>query len=431
MKGLITLLPVKAPRLSRAGGVALGHALDLGLRRGPAAQCLDLVAPVRGGELLDEGVLGRHDGIGHAEAGVGARREDAQAEVRTALDREVELGPFGAPDPVALHDLGPFGPLEVVEGVEELVGVPGDPEEPLLEIAFDHEITRALTGAVGQHLLVGQHRLAPRAPVHRRLGAVGQTGLPEPQEDQLGPLDVPGIVAVHLPPPVVDGTEPGQRRLELGDPGVGEDPRVRARLDGGVLGRQAEGIEADGAEDALSEHRLVANDQVTKGVVAHVPLVGGARGVGVHAQRVELLAGVVVVDLVRAVLGPVALPLELHRVDVIGACHATRVGDGLERPDQRGRECRAHGARASVVSDRVRSLRSGPPPSRGGRSRLLALTSATGGVAQLVERLTGSQEVRGFKSHRLHQILYDLHRVSGAVRPGSGTPHSPRVSGSQ
>ena len=29
--------------------------------------------------------------------------------------------------------------------------------------------------------------------------------------------------------------------------------------------------------------------------------------------------------------------------------------------------------------------------------------SHLGGVAQLVERLTGSQEVRGFKSHRLHQ----------------------------
>ena len=29
--------------------------------------------------------------------------------------------------------------------------------------------------------------------------------------------------------------------------------------------------------------------------------------------------------------------------------------------------------------------------------------SSYGGVAQLVERLTGSQEVRGFESHRLHR----------------------------
>ena len=38
-------------------------------------------------------------------------------EVGSALDREVELGALGATDPVALHDLGPLGPLQVVEGV--------------------------------------------------------------------------------------------------------------------------------------------------------------------------------------------------------------------------------------------------------------------------------------------------------------------------
>ena len=118
-------------------------------------------------------------------------------------------------------------------------------------------------------------------------------------------------MAVHLPPPVVDGTETGQGGLQLGDPRLGEDPRVRARLDGGVLGRQAEGVEADGAEHALAQHGLVANDQVTEGVVAHVPLVRRPRRVGVHAQRVELLPGIVVVDLVGAVLRPVALPLAL------------------------------------------------------------------------------------------------------------------------
>jgi hypothetical protein len=31
--------------------------------------------------------------------------------------------------------------------------------------------------------------------------------------------------------------------------------------------------------------------------------------------------------------------------------------------------------------------------------------SRYGGVAQLVERLTGSQEVRGFESHRLHSVM--------------------------
>ena len=32
------------------------------------------------------------------------------------------------------------------------------------------------------------------------------------------------------------------------------------------------------------------------------------------------------------------------------------------------------------------------------------MAARPGGVAQLVERLTGSQEVRGFESHRLHVV---------------------------
>ena len=72
-----------------------------------------------------------------------------------------------------------------------------------------------------------------------------------------------------------------------------------------------------GAEDALALHGLVANDQVTEGVVADVPLVRRPRRVGVHAQRVELLPRVVVGDLVGALVDPVTLPLALHRIDVI------------------------------------------------------------------------------------------------------------------
>ena len=74
------------------------------------------------------------------------------------------------------------------------------------------DVAGALAGAVGQDLLVGQHGLAPGAPVDRRHGAVGQAGLPEAQEDELAPLDVAGVVAVHLAAPVVDGAEAPERR---------------------------------------------------------------------------------------------------------------------------------------------------------------------------------------------------------------------------
>jgi hypothetical protein len=44
---------------------------------------------------------------------------------------------------------------------------------------------------------------------------------------------------------------------------------------------------------------------------------------------------------------------------------------------------------------------SGEPPNTV-LTREVVVSPSLGGVAQLVERLTGSQEVRGFEPHRLH-----------------------------
>ena len=200
---------------------------------------------------------------------------------------------------------------------------------------FD-QVARALAGAVGQDLLVGQHGLAARAPVDRGDGAVGQARLPEPEEDQLGPVDVGGVVAVHLPAPVVDGTQAEEGGLELGDAGFGEGPRMGPGPDGGVLGREAERVEAERAEHALAQHGLVADGQVAEGVVPHVPLVGRARRVGVHAQRVVLLPRIVVVDPVGAFVLPVALPLLLNCNDVERPGHPTRVGEAIGVPERSG-----------------------------------------------------------------------------------------------
>ena len=164
--------------LAQRGGVALGHALDVGGGRRPGAQLVDGLPLVGGGQLVHERVLGGHDGIGHAEAGVGPGREDPDRHAGAALDGEVELGALGPADPVALHGLGPLGPLEVVEGLEELVGVLGDAEEPLLQVALLDDVARAVAGAVGQHLLVGQHGLAAGAPVDRGQRPVGQARPP-------------------------------------------------------------------------------------------------------------------------------------------------------------------------------------------------------------------------------------------------------------
>ena len=138
-----------------------------------------------GDQFLDQGVLGGQHGVGHAEARVGSRGEDLELVVG-ALHLHPELGALTAADPVALHRLEPLGPIQPVEVVEQLLGVVGDLEEPLLEVALLDDVAAALARAVGQHLLVGQHRVAARAPVDRGVGPVGQALFEKAQEDRLG-----------------------------------------------------------------------------------------------------------------------------------------------------------------------------------------------------------------------------------------------------
>ena len=69
------------------------------------------------------------------------------------------------------------------------------------------QIAGALAGAVGENLLVGQDRLAARAPVDRGVGPIGEAGGQEALEDDLVPPHVLGVVAADLAAPVVDGAD--------------------------------------------------------------------------------------------------------------------------------------------------------------------------------------------------------------------------------
>ena len=148
--------------------------------------------------------------------------------IPSSSQRKRDLGALGAADPVALHRDHVLGPgLEQVEVGEQAVGVVGDPEEPLLEVARLDQRAAALAVAV-DHLLVGEHGLVDRAPLHRRLGAVGEAALEQAQEDPLGPAVVGGLVAGDLARPV-DRDAPGAELLAVGgDRGLGRLAR-RAR----------------------------------------------------------------------------------------------------------------------------------------------------------------------------------------------------------
>ena len=70
----------------------------------------------RRGDLLDPGMFRSQHKEGHAIDGVGARGEDRDLfALAVDLGGEANLRAFAAPDPVALHGDGLFGPVEICE----------------------------------------------------------------------------------------------------------------------------------------------------------------------------------------------------------------------------------------------------------------------------------------------------------------------------
>ncbi len=197
--------------VDRVDGVGAGEYAGLGAGR---IQAVDLrfalrladigvyfIAPLRNGEPLHQRMFGGQHDEGGAEKGVGPGGEDADVLI-AARNGEIDLGPFTAADPVALHFLHAIGPVELFQVGQQAVGVRRDAEEPLRHrFLFHYGI--AAPAAVVPDLLVGQAGLAGRAPVDGRGGPVGQPMAVEKQKYPLGPLVIFGKTGVDLALPVV------------------------------------------------------------------------------------------------------------------------------------------------------------------------------------------------------------------------------------
>ena len=97
---------------------------------------------------------------------VGSRREDLDL-VAGLLDRERDAGPLAAADPVALHRDDALRPVgQAVRVVQQALGVVGDLEEPLGQVAA-YDRRAAPLARPGDHLFVRQDGLVLRAPVDR------------------------------------------------------------------------------------------------------------------------------------------------------------------------------------------------------------------------------------------------------------------------
>ena len=319
-------LPVRVERMHRADAGIEAHLLggvDRLLRGAHVVALRD-----EGGE---RGVLRRRRGrqrmirrqrheLG-AEQSVRPRGEDLQfalaAGGRFGIEHEADQQAFRTADPVLLHQPDLVRPaVERVERFQQLFGVVADLEHPLVEVALLDQRARAPAAAV-DHLLVGEHGLVDRVPVHFAVFARDQPGGQEVEEHLLLVLVIGRVAGRDLARPVERQPHGLELLLHRRDVGIGPFLGVDLLRHGRVLGRHAEGVPAHGVEHGIAHGALVAGHHVAHGVVAHVAHVDAPGGVGEHLQDVVFRARVVVLRGEDAALVPRLLPAGLGLAGVI------------------------------------------------------------------------------------------------------------------
>src|SRR5208282_5114464 len=136
-----------------------GHPLDFSLAARVGDVALDRGALGRGGYPGDERMLRREHHERYAEDGVGAGGEKADFLTGVTGNREGKFRAFAAPDPVALHQLDWFRPVDAVQIGEQAVGILGDPDVPLLEVLLADRIVGMPPTASVDDLFVGEDGL--------------------------------------------------------------------------------------------------------------------------------------------------------------------------------------------------------------------------------------------------------------------------------
>ena len=291
-------------------------ALEVALAGGGLLIGGDLVPVLdKGLPLLEQRVLGRDDRVGHAEERIHTGGIDGDIVLGVGLEGDLRTG--GAADPVALLGLDALDEVHIIQIVDQAVGVLRDAQHPLALFLADDLAAAALANTLDD-LLVCQHALAARAPVDGHGGLVGQVMLEHLQEDPLRPLVVIGVGGVHHTVPVEAVAEHLELAGEVLDVLLRDDGGMDVVLDGKVLGRQAEGVKADGIEDVVALHPLLAADDVhcRKGARMADVQSGGGR-VRELDEPVEFRSRVAGHGGVGLFLLPLVLPFFLNGCEIV------------------------------------------------------------------------------------------------------------------
>ena len=312
------------------------------------AEGFDRVLLFCAGEAVHQLVFRRQHHIARPSEGVGAGGEDGDRLILCPFNVESDLGPFGAADPVGLHGAHPFRPaLEGIQVIEQRLGVVGDAQEPLVQLALLHQGSGAPGAAVTIHLLIGQHGLVDGIPVDGGVLAIGQPALKQFKEQPLGPAVVVAVTGRLLAAPVDRQTKPIQLRPHLIDVAVGPLAGIHIAFDRRVFRRKSEGIPAHRMQHGMAPHALHPGDHIGDHVVADVAHVQASRGIREHRQGKESGLLTTFFSDVHPVRLPALPPALLQRGGVV----TTGLGTGVD-----GRVGSVHGTSARQGCDRATCL---------------------------------------------------------------------------
>ena len=276
-------------------------------------------------------MLRRHGHIGHTHHRIGTRGVDADALI--VFQFEVKLDTLRPTNPVALHGAHGIRPtFEIVDFVQQLFSVVGDLKEPLRDLATLHQRARAPAATFRVNLLIGENGLFNRVPVDHGHFLIGQALLDQRGEKPLFPLVVFRATGRELAGPVIAKAEIDQLLFHVADVFVSPFGRCDVVLDGGIFGRQTEGVPAHRLHDIEALHALVARDHIADGVVAHMADMQLAAGVREHRQAVIFRFAGVFDDFEDFVIGPIVAGVFFNLLKIVVFLHGNlRLGRSVKR----------------------------------------------------------------------------------------------------
>lgn len=281
----------------------------------------DLIALVGLCDLGDQRMFGGEYAIRCAVEGIGAGGKDAEGVVGFG-DTEVDFGPFGTTDPMALHGFDAFGPIEFVEVIEQALCVGGNLEHPLFHHAAFDRIACFDIDAIFD-FFVGEDGALGRTPIDGDFGLISESLFVKLEEDPLGELVVVGIGGVDFAIPIIGKAKAFDLAAEGVDVFACGDSGMDACAHGVAFCGEAKGVPSHRMQDVETTHPFVSTKDICCGVAFGMADVQAcARWIGEHIKDVVFGLGGIFDHAERFVGFPVVLPTLFDLVrSILLFCH--------------------------------------------------------------------------------------------------------------